>query len=84
MSQENTGFIINIKQPTRANYVACLVVTPKRRDGSANVDAKMERNFSITKAVQISHELLAMCGASEELLAQVHALAPEVKEPVKA
>jgi hypothetical protein len=78
MSEDHSGFIYDIKRPTRDadRYVACLVITPKRRDGTTDVGAKVERNIGRAKAVQIASELLETCGAPAELLAQVRALAP--------
>lgn len=79
MSEDHSGFIIDIKRPTRDadRYVACLVITPKRRDGVTDVGAKMERNLGLAKAVEVAAELLDKCGASAELVAQVRALAPD-------
>jgi hypothetical protein len=84
MSEEHSSYIIDIKRPTREGYVACLVITPKHRDGYTDVRAKVERNLGRDNCVQIAHELLAACGASETLLAQVHALAPDLKNPITA
>jgi hypothetical protein len=84
MSEEHSGYVIDIKRPTRAGYVACLVITPKHRDGNTDVSAKVERNLGREKCVKIAHELLAACGASEALLAEVHALAPDLKRPITA
>jgi hypothetical protein len=84
MSDEHSGFIIDIKGPTRDGYVACLVITPKHREGYTDVSAKVERNLGHDKCVRIAHELLAKCGASEGLLAQVRALAPDLKLPITA
>ena len=84
MSEEHSGYIIDIKHPTREGYVACLVITPKHRDGHTDVSAKVERNLGHDKCVRIAYELLAACGASEALLAQVHALAPSLKPPITA
>jgi hypothetical protein len=84
VSEEHSGYIIDVKKPTREGYVACLVITPKHRDGSTDVSAKVERNLGREKCVQIAHELLAACGASESLLAQVHSLAPNLKPPITA
>jgi hypothetical protein len=84
MHEDHTGFIIDIKQPTRESYVACLVITPKNRDGKADTNAKVERNLGRVKAVQIAYELLSACEASENLLSQVQSLAPELKLPITA
>lgn len=83
-SNSSGGFIIDIKRATREPFVACLVITPKSVDGSADLGAKVERNLGRGKAVQIAHELLAACGASDQLLAEVHALAPQLKGPLRA
>lgn len=84
MGADHSGFIIDIKRPTRESYVTCLVITPKYRKGSADVSAKVERNLGQAKAVQVAYELLAACGASASLLSQVHALAPELNLPITA
>ena len=84
MSPEHSSYIIDIKRPTREGYIACLVITPKHRDGYSDVSAKIERHLGRDKCVQIAHELLAACGAWEALLAQVHALAPDLKNPITA
>ena len=84
MTENHTGYIIDIKRPTREPYVACLVITPKHRNSKADVGAKVERNLGRAKAVQIAYELLSACNASENLLNQVHALAPELKLPITA
>ena len=84
MSEDHSGFIIDIKRPTRDGFAACLVVTPKHRDGYTDVSAKLERNLGRAKCVQVAYELLAACDASGALLAQVHALAPELKLPITA
>lgn len=76
--------IIDIKRPTREPYVACLVITPKHRDGKADASAKVERNLGRAKAIQIAYELLSACNASKNLLSQVHTLAPELKLPITA
>ncbi len=78
MGEDHSGFIMSIKKPTRKAYVACLVITPKRR-GHADVIAKVERNLKRKKAVQIAYQLLTACEASDSLLRQVHALAPELE-----
>ncbi len=44
MNEEHSSYIIDIKRPTREGYVACLVITPKHRDGHTDVSAKVERN----------------------------------------
>ena len=82
MSEEHSSYIIDSKRPSREGYVACLVITPKHRDGYSDVSAKVEGNLGRDKCVQIAHELLAACGASKTLLAQVHALAPDLKRPI--
>jgi hypothetical protein len=84
MSEDHCGYIIDIKRPTREGYVACLAVTPKHRNGDADVGAKIERNLGRKKAVQIVYELLAACNASDELLDQVRTLAPDLKLPITA
>ena len=84
MNEQHSGYIIDIKQPISDRYVACLVITPKNRDGYTDVSAKLERNLGHEKAVQIAYELLAACNASESLLGQVHAMAPELKHPITA
>ena len=77
MSEDHAGFIMDIKRPTRDGYVACLVITPKRRDGVTDAGAKVERNLGRAKAVQLAAELLGACGASADLLDQVRALSPQ-------
>lgn len=84
MSEQHSSYIIDIKRPTRKGYVACLVITPKHRDGYTDVAAKVERNMGQDKCVQIAYELLKACDASEDLLAQVHSLAPNLKHPITA
>lgn len=84
MSEQHSSYIIDIKRPTRPEYVACLVITPKHRNGHTDLSAKIERNLGRDKCVQIAHELLAACGASGSLLAEVHALAPDLKDPITA
>ena len=73
-NREHSGFIINIKQPTRDGYAACVIVTPKYKDGQADVSEKMERNMKKEKTVAVVEELLATVGASEELLSQIRSL----------
>jgi hypothetical protein len=77
MSEEHRGFVYSVKGPTRdANkYVACVVVTPYRRNGKANVGAKVQRNIGRAKAVQMAVKLLRRCDAPSALLARVEALA---------
>jgi hypothetical protein len=77
MSQDHSGYIIHIKRPTREGYVACLVITPKRRDGVTDVAAKVERNLGRAKAIQIAADLLSYCEAPDDLVARVHDLSPE-------
>jgi hypothetical protein len=84
MSEQHSSYIIDIKRPTRDGYAACLVITPKHREGYTDVSAKIERNMGRDKCVQVAYELLAACGASDDLLAQVNALAPELKHPITA
>ena len=83
MSEEHSSFIIDIKRPTSDGYVACLVITPKRRVGGAtDVSAKMERNLGKAKAVQLSVELLTACGASTSLLEQIRKMNPTTEQAV--
>ena len=84
MSEQHSSYIIDIKRPTREGYTACLVITPKHRDGDSDVSAKVERNLGRDKCVQIAYELLTACGASADLLAQVNSLTPEQKPPLTA
>jgi len=84
MSDDHSGFIMDIKNPTRdGNYVACLVITPMLK-GQADVAAKIERNMGREKCIQMAHELLSLCQAPNELLVQVHALSPDLREPITA
>jgi hypothetical protein len=84
MSEERSSYIIDIKRPTRDGYAACLVITPKHCEGYTDVSAKMERNLGHDKCVQIAYDLLKRCGAADDLLAQVHALAPDLTPPITA
>lgn len=84
MNEQHSSYIIDIKRPTRNGYNACLVITPKYRNGSTDVAAKVERNMGRDKCVQIAYELLKACDASEDLLSQVHSLAPNLKHPISA
>lgn len=54
--------------------MACLVITPKRTDGTCDTDAKLERNLGRGIAIQIASELLEKCGAPAELVEKVSAL----------
>ena len=75
VNKEHSGFIIDIKRPTRDGYVACLVITPKFLDnGSADVGAKVERNLSRAKAINLAIELLTACDVSTELITKIQAL----------
>jgi hypothetical protein len=76
MSSEHSGFIWDIKQPTREGYVACLVITPKCRDGthSADTEAKVERNLGRSTALKIASELLAACNVPADLVERIKAL----------
>jgi len=60
------------------------VITPKHREGYADVSATMERHLGRDKCVQIAYELLKRCAATDHLLAQVHALAPDLEPPITA
>ena len=84
MSGQHSSYIIDIKRPTRKGYNACLVITPKLQNGYTDVAAKVERNMGRDKCVQIAYELLKACDASEDLLAQVYSLAPNLKSPITA
>ena len=84
MSEDHSGYIIDIKGPTKEGYIACLVITPKHRDGYTDANAKLERHLGHDKCIKIAYELLKRCEASESLLAQVHALAPNLEHPITA
>ncbi len=84
MSEEHSSFIIDIKRPTRDGYSACLVIIPKHREGYTDVSDKMERNLGHDKCVQIAYDLLKRCGATDNSLAHVHALAPDLPPPITA
>lgn len=84
MSEQYAGFIIDIKRPTNNRYAACLVVTPKSKDGYTDKDAKVERNLGHNKCIQIAYELLKACNASDDLLGKVHSLAPNLNHPITA
>jgi len=83
MSEDHAGFIIHVKNPTRDphRFVACLSITPKTRDRVTDVASKVERNIGAKKAIQLAADFIARCGASEELIAQVLALAPATSDP---
>ena len=74
MGDEHSGYIWDIKQPTRGGFVACLVITPKRSDGTCDIEAKLERNIGRGTALQIASELLEKCGAPADLVKQAKAL----------
>jgi hypothetical protein len=74
MSDEHTGFVWDIKQPTRDGYVACLVITPKDKGGGADKEAKLERNMGRHQALRIAEEMLEACAVPADLLARVKAL----------
>jgi len=69
--EQNSGFIMDMKQPTRDGYVACMVVTPKLKGGDANIPAKMKRNLGRSKAINLALQLLENCDAPDEILAQI-------------
>jgi hypothetical protein len=75
MDQEHFGYIFDIKQPTRNGYSACLAITPKKRDGSSDVNAKIERNLGRDMCLQIAYELLAKCDILEDTLSRVRVIA---------
>jgi hypothetical protein len=74
MSDEHSGFIWDVKRPTRDGYVACLVITPLHSGGGADTASKVERNVGRSIAVQMATKLLRACDAPAELLTQVQAL----------
>ena len=77
MSDEHSGFIMDIKNPTReGEYVACLVITPMLKGGQADVGAKVERNMGSSQCVQVAAELLKRLGAPSELVKEVEAMLP--------
>ena len=74
MSDDHSGFIWDVKQPTRDGFVACLVITPMHRGGGADTAAKLERNVGRSMALQMAERMLAARDVPPELLAQVTAL----------
>jgi hypothetical protein len=70
------SFIWEVRRPSKDGFVACLVVTPRRRDGSGSVDthAKLERHLGRSSALDLAQRLLKACGATSDLLQQVHKL----------
>src|SRR5262245_3478306 len=74
MSDEHTGFVWDIKRPTRDGYVACLVITPLYKGGGADKGAKVERNMGRSQALQIAEEMLKACDVPADLLGRVKAL----------
>ena len=77
MSDEHSGFIMDIKKPTReGEFVACLVITPMLKGGQADVSAKVERNMGRAQCVQVVTDLLKRLGASNDLVTEVEAMSP--------
>ncbi len=74
MSEDHSGFIWDLKQPTQDGYVACLVITPMHRGGGADTAARLERNMGRSIALQMAEEMLAKCDVPPDLLSQVTAL----------
>ncbi len=70
------SFIWQVKRPSQDRFVACLVITPRRRDGSGSVDtdAKLQRDLGRSSALDLAGQLLKACGASPDLLEQVRKL----------
>lgn len=69
--KSNYGYIMNLKKPTRDGYVACLVITPKDKDGVADTACKLERNISRTQAISLSIELLKAAGCPDSVLGEI-------------
>lgn len=82
MSDEHSGYIFNVTKPKKKNqgFVARLAVTPKKKDSSADLNAKIERDLGHEKAVEIAVDLLKLCGAPTDLLERVEALQPSAIE----
>ena len=79
MAPEKTkrpGFTIDLKAPYKPAFVACMVVTPYRGDGTRRIDAskKLERDLGRAKALQLAAELLAYCNAPADLVERVKAI----------
>lgn len=75
MSDEHSGYIWELKKPTRkGNFVACLVFSPKGKDNRTDKAAKIERNIGRSIALQLATRLLKACDAPDELVRQVQAL----------
>ena len=74
MNDDNSGYVWDIKRPTRDGFVACLVITPLHRGGGANTAAKLERNMGRSTALQIAEQMLEACDVPADLLAIVRAL----------
>lgn len=80
MSDDHSGFIMDIKRPTRdGQYVACLVITPMSKNRKADVDAKVERNMGRGQCIRLVNELLKHLDAPNELLSQVEAFSNGMK-----
>jgi hypothetical protein len=71
------GFTIDLKKPYKPGYVTCVVITPYKDDGSADVDNKLERDVGRDKALQLTADLLRYCNAPEQLIEAVRALRQE-------
>ena len=71
MNEDHSGYIWDIKRPTRDGFVACMVVTPMHKGGGADTAAKMERNMGRSTALQIAEQMLAACEVPADLLAHV-------------
>lgn len=83
MSDQHSGYTISINNPTRPGFKACMVFAPKfLKTANRDKAATIKRNLKHKKCVQVAYALLKKAGASEELLVQVHALAPELTHPI--
>ena len=68
-----TGFIWDLKKPSKDGYVACVVITPNRRDAKRGVDTAMKLNRDIGRkmAIDMAAKLLKSCKAPTGLLSQI-------------
>ena len=65
---------MNLKNPTRDGYIACLVITPKDKSGDADLSSKLERNITSKKTISLSVELLKASGCPASILAEIEGL----------
>lgn len=83
MATRKRGYIIDVTNTERDNYVARVVVTPHRTDGKPGVNKKlrMERNFGEHRAIGLALELLLRCrSVPTKLIATLVALKVDARK----